>query len=258
MTTLSAPRLHVTGPKSAPCLVFGNALGSAVDLWASQERAMAAELRVVTFDYPGHGGADDASYRSLADLARALLVALDAERIMQFCFCGISMGGAVGIELAHIASQRLRGLLLCNTAARFGTVDLWDGRIAKAQQDGMESLADAAVARWLTPELADAAPATAAKLRTMFSSTSVHGYTQACRAIRDFDARALLAGIDTPTLVIAGAFDIATPPVQAMELHRGIRDSHCIELPAAHLSNICCPDDFTAAVQQFIHTTLQH
>lgn len=245
-------RLQISGHRSGPCLVLGNALGTDVRIWAAQERELSPHLCIVRFELPGHGGADEFAYRSIAGLAGALLTALDHEGISRFAYAGLSMGGALGLELARLAPERLRAMALSNTAAAFGPSEFWEGRIAQAQTRGVASLARAAVSRWLTPAFTQSDPETATLLQDMFSSTSLTGYVQACRAIRDFDAREWLSSIGVPTLIVAGADDEATPPVRSEELHRAILNSSYLRLPAAHLANIDCPTAFTAAVAQFL------
>ena len=250
------PRLSFDGPDGAPCLVLGHALGAGAGLWDDQVRALGAGIRIVRFNAPGHGGAPDAHCPGLPALAQALLLALDAARVDHFFYGGVAMGGALGLALARLAPQRLRGLVLSNTASQFGPAALWNQRIAQAEAEGLQALADAALSRWVTPEQADAEPATGKRLLAMFRATSRQGHVQACQAVRDFDARPDLGAITVPTLVIAGRHDLATTPAQALELHHAIAGSRHLELPAAHLANIGCPDRFNAALAGFVATTL--
>ena len=81
---------------------------------------------------------------------------------------------------------------------------------------------------------------------------SSEGYAAACVAIRDMDFRAQLAKIDTPTLVIGGKDDPATPPPHSELLAGSIATAELVWLDAAHLSNLERSDDFTAAVAAFL------
>jgi 3-oxoadipate enol-lactonase len=58
----------------------------------------------------------------------------------------------------------------------------------------------------------------------------------------------------TPTLIIAGAHDIATPAADGRFLADRIKDSAYVELDAAHLSNIEAAPAFTAALLAFLDT----
>jgi len=80
----------------------------------------------------------------------------------------------------------------------------------------------------------------------------VAGYVGCCEALRDMDQRAELARIAAPTLVIAGTFDPAPTPAAAREWAATIPHARCIELPAAHLSNIGAAGEFNQQVLTFL------
>jgi 3-oxoadipate enol-lactonase len=58
--------------------------------------------------------------------------------------------------------------------------------------------------------------------------------------------------IACPTLLVAGSEDRVTPREDAARLAERIPDARMIVLPAAHLANVEAPDDFTAAVVDFL------
>jgi len=66
------------------------------------------------------------------------------------------------------------------------------------------------------------------------------------------DQRETVSQIKTPTLIIYGAQDPVTPPVDAEFLNDRIGGSVKLELNAAHLSNVEQPDAFTTAVSSFL------
>ena len=66
------------------------------------------------------------------------------------------------------------------------------------------------------------------------------------------DHRAVLPKIAAPTLVIAGAHDVATTPATAREFVRDrVPGAKLIVLDAAHISNIEQADKYTAAALEF-------
>jgi 3-oxoadipate enol-lactonase len=80
------------------------------------------------------------------------------------------------------------------------------------------------------------------------------GYVATCAAIRDMDMTPQLHLIHTPSLILAGAQDAATPPSGSRLLVEGITNSQYIELPTAHMSSIERTDDFSKAVLSFLRT----
>lgn len=252
--------LHHAGTTRAPVLVLGNSLGTDRRLWAATVAALGADFHIVCFDAPGHGGQAEFAHMgqdaTLGDLGTALLDALDAAGIGTFRYCGVSMGAAIGIELALAAPHRLEALVLANTAARFApnaeARQFWEARIDKARAAGTAAIAEATVARWLTPAHAGRQPALHRSLVEMFGATTVAGYAACASAVMRFDRTAALAAIDVPTLVIAGTEDLATPPALGQALHRAISGSRYLELPVAHLAPLGAPEAFHTAVRAFL------
>ncbi|WP_213454133.1 alpha/beta fold hydrolase [Rhizomonospora bruguierae] len=102
---------------------------------------------------------------------------------------------------------------------------------------GTGAVADAVVARWLTPAYAAAHPERVAALRAMVAATPTEGYAAACSAIEVMDQRPDLPRIAAPTLVLAGADDPATPPPHAELIARAIPGARLAILDhAAHLA----------------------
>lgn len=242
----------VAGEPGAPVLVLANSLGTNRRLWSEQLCDWAGDHRIICFDYPGHGSPvwrETPSVRAIAARLAQLLDHLDVER---YAFCGLSMGGAVGMELAALHGDRMQRLVLSNTAASFGDPAFWTARAQTAVDAGVAALADATLARWFTPGFAADHPSVVAFYRAMLCATEPSGYRWCCNAVRDFDFRDRLAAIRQPTLVIGGAHDAATPPALGRELAAAIAGADYIELDAAHLGNAGAAPAFTAAVRAFL------
>ncbi|GGC69607.1 hypothetical protein GCM10011396_15780 [Undibacterium terreum] len=188
----------------------------------------------------------------MRQFAERLALLLDALGIESYRYCGLSMGGALGMELALLHPARMQKLVLSNTAAQFGAADFWNRRSATAMEQGMTALADATIARWFTAEAALAYPLNLALARDMFLSTQADGYAQCCAAIRDFDFTARLPQIRVPTLVIAGTRDMACTAEQARVLADSIPGARYSELPVAHLGNLGAGAEFTSALFSFL------
>ena len=50
------------------------------------------------------------------------------------------MGGQTGMWLALNAPDRFHKLILCNTAAKIGTPEIWNPRIEAVRKGGMKSI----------------------------------------------------------------------------------------------------------------------
>jgi 3-oxoadipate enol-lactonase len=86
----------------------------------------------------------------------------------------------------------------------------------------------------------------------MLLATPVEGYLACCEALSTLDQRALLPGIKSPTLVIAGRHDMATPLAAGELIRSQIPRASLTILDAAHISNIEQSHAFTDAVVGFL------
>ncbi len=256
---LSDVRIHysLTGPDSAPVLVFSNSLGSNFSMWEPQVAALATKFRILRYDTRGHGQSSvTPGPYTIELLANDVLRLLDALRLDRVHFCGLSMGGQTGMWLGIHAAKRLHKLVLCNTGATIGTADSWKSRIDAVLARGTKDVSAAILSRWFTAPFAAQRPDVIAKAKGMIESTDALGYTANCAAVRDYDSRAELSSISVPTLVISGTHDLATPAADGRFLANRIPGARFLELPAAHLSNIECVEQFNSAILEFLPSGL--
>ncbi|MEV4318458.1 3-oxoadipate enol-lactonase [Actinocrispum sp. NPDC049592] len=236
----------VEGPQDAPALILSGSVGSSVEMWLPQREALSDEYRVISYDHRGHGKSPvpQGPY-SVEELAGDVLALLDRLNIEKAHFCGLSLGGAVGMWLGRYQPHRLDQLVLACTSASFGSPEAWAERIELARKEGMEWIADFSLPRWLTKEFITENPETAERIRTMLAQTPAEGYTSACAALGAWDFAKELPALPTPTLVIAGAEDPATPPDHAREIAACVPRSRVVVLDgAAHLANVERPVEF--------------
>jgi 3-oxoadipate enol-lactonase len=235
-----------------PVLMLCNSLGTDFSMWDAQAERLGRDFRILRYDTRGQGQSSVTADSTIAQLGRDVVDLLDTLKLERVHFCGLSMGGMIGIWLGVNAPQRLHRLTLCNTAARIGSAEMWNARIATVRKDGMKPVAAAVMERWFTAEFRAAFPERVAKAQAMLETAPPVGYAACCAAIRDMDQRDTVSQIKTPTLIIYGAQDRVTPPGDAEFLHERIQGSVKVELNAAHLSNVEQPDAFTDAVSSFL------
>jgi 3-oxoadipate enol-lactonase len=238
------------GQESKAALVLANSLGTTWELWDAQLPSLAQEFRVVRFDHPGHGRSPipDApiTVESLADGVVELLDALELERVS---FCGLSLGGMVGMALALRAPERVERLVLCCTAARLGPADGWYERARVVRASGTSAIAEAVVGRWFTASFRAESAETVARFRAMLEAIPAEGYAACCEAIAVWDARSDVSGIRVPTLAIFAEDDVATPPEDGAELAAAIPGAELTVLSrCSHLANVEQPAHFTRAL----------
>jgi 3-oxoadipate enol-lactonase len=151
----------------------------------------------------------------------------------------------VGMWLAANAPERVDRLALCCTAATVNG-EVYLARAAKVRAGGTGAVVDEVVDRWFTPAFRRAAPETVRRAVAMLLATPDEGYAGCCEALAAMDLRAALPAITTPTLVIAGDVDPATPPTQAKAIVAGIGNARLeVVAGAAHLANVEQPEQVT-------------
>jgi 3-oxoadipate enol-lactonase len=186
-------------------------------------------------------------------LGRDALALLDALAIARAHLCGLSLGGMVALWVAIHHPERVERAVFANTAARIGMPTLWAERILAVHEGKMGAVRDAVVSRFLSAPFRARHPEVTCWIGDMLTATSPQGYIAACAAPRDADLRAVVAGIQAPSYVVAGRLDEATPLAQAKELQALITGSGLLILDeAAHLSNVEQAAMFNASVVAFL------
>jgi 3-oxoadipate enol-lactonase len=213
---------RLSGAAQGAPLVLVNSLGTNLHIWDDVVASLSAEFRILCYDMRGHGLSDaPPGPYSIDDHVGDLLGLATHCGFDTFDYCGISIGGMIGIRIAAHHSHRLRRVMLCDTGATIGNAAMWNERITQVEQGGMAAVADAIMARWVAPDFAARHPERYAGWRNMVERCPPAGYAACCASIRDADLTADLARIAAPTMVVVGEHDIPTPP----DVARGLADA---------------------------------
>lgn len=256
VVTVDNTRLNyqIEGNQNGPVLIFSNSLGTDIGMWSPQVPEFLPHFRVLRYDTRGLGASDaSAGDYTMEQLGHDAVALADALQIPKFAFAGLSLGGMIGQWLGANAADRLTALVLANTSPYAAPKSNWDDRRRAVLEHGMAAIVDMAMGRFFSAEtLAKDDPLVIA-IRATFLATNPVGYAGCCSAIRDMDQRPLLPRISVPTLVIAGDRDVSTPWAGHGDiLARQIPGAKSVHLPTAHLSNIEQPQEFNAAVLNFL------
>ncbi|TWI58322.1 3-oxoadipate enol-lactonase [Pseudomonas duriflava] len=247
---------RLDGREDAPVLVLSNSLGTDLHMWDDQIPAFTEHFRVLRYDTRGHGSSSvTPGPYTIEQLGKDVIALLDALNIQKAYFCGLSMGGLIGQWLAVNTGDRIRRVVLCNTAAKIGNDDVWNTRIdtvLKGGQKAMLDLRDASIARWFTTDFAEAESIKVKRITDMLANTSPEGYAANCAAVRDGDFRDQLTSVTIPVLIVAGTHDAVTTPEHGRFMQEHIAGAEYAEFSAAHLSNVQAGDVFTQRVLAFL------
>jgi 3-oxoadipate enol-lactonase len=252
---MSVPLAHrVDGPPSAPAVFLSPSLGTTWEMWDALTEALVPAHRVVRYDTRGHGRSPvPPGPSTVADLAADVVALADSLGIERFGFVGLSLGGAIGQQLALTTPTRLTAAVLCCTVPSFGDPATWTERAAQVRGSGMSVLAEATRGRWFTDGFRAAHPEVVEEHVAMLTGTDPEGYASCCEALAGFDVWDRLAEITVPTRVVAGADDAVAPPATCAQMASAIPGADLVVIDdASHIASAAQPAAFHAAVVEHL------
>lgn len=250
-----------TGGAGEPIL-FSHGLLWNTALFAPQVAALKGRYRCIAYDHRGQGRSADVEGSEigmdlLTEDAVALIAALGLEKVH---FCGLSMGGFIGMRLAARFAHLVRSLILCETSAD-----------AEPAQNIPKYAKLTFVARWLGLRFV-----VSQVMPILFGKTALTDASRAAdraawrkqlagnrrsiwRAVNGVINRAALIDelprITAPTLVIVGDEDVATVPAKAERIAAAIPGARLVRIPkAGHSSTVEQPQAVNAAMLDFLAT----
>lgn len=245
------------GSADMPALVFANSLGTDFRIWNGVADRLAARCRIVLYDKRGHGlsEASPAPY-ALKDHVDDLSALLDHLGVQRTVIVGLSVGGMIAQGLAALDPGRVAALVLCDTAHRIGTTEMWNARIDAVKGKGLASIADAVLERWFTPAYRAPGNADFAGYKAMLVRTDPTGYVGTCAALRDADLTESTRALRLPVLLMVGDQDGSTPPDLVRSTASLIQGSEFRVIEnAGHLPNIERPDAVADLIGTFLANT---
>ena len=246
----------IEGPDAAPVVILANPIGTTRAIWDAQARVLAEDFRLLRFELRGHGApgaqsdAPPGPY-SIAELGTDVLGLMGEYDLTAAAYCGISIGGMIGLWLAANAPERISSLVVCCAAITpMPSRQAWLDRAALVRSSGMAAISEMVPPRWFPPDFIAREPAAVAFVMDMLHGTDPEGYAGCGEAIAGVDLRPALGTIKAPTLVIAGTEDTAAPPWQGAMTATGITDSRLrVMRGASHLAPYQTPGPVTAAIR---------
>jgi 3-oxoadipate enol-lactonase len=248
------------GDSGAEAVVLVGGLGDDVSVWERQLPALhALGLRVIRPDNRGAGRSEcppgPYTSRQLAGDVKAIA---DALKLRDFHLVGDSMGGLIAQEYALAHGDDLRTLVLASTfAAARGVLAhklaLWHDLAALGDAGYALALRDG----WLTgfsPDYVEALGDDFEQLvgQAIEAAPPREGYLAQLQACLGHDARARLAGITVPTLVLPAEHDALIGEQCAWELVRAIPGCTNAVAPGGHAALWEHPDTFNALLVGFL------
>lgn len=235
-------------------------------MWNGQIEILARHgFRAIAPDLPGLGETkSSAEITTMEEMARCACALLDELKIEDVVVGGLSMGGYVAFEFAHLFPGRVRALVLAGTRAPADNEQEKAGReqqVVTMLRAGMTPISVATLPKLLAPRTLADKPSVVKRVREMITRSDPKGAAAALRGMaarRDYTND--LSKINVPTLIIVGREDPIRPVADSEFMHRGIPNSHLeIIEEAAHMTNMEQPEIFDDALLKLLKIdTLTH
>lgn len=257
---MTVPTIAITaphGPIGAPLLVLGPSLGTSTILWDAAATTLRKTHRVAAWDLPGHGSSPDARADfTVGEIALGVLDALSALGENSLKYAGVSLGGAVGLELMLAAPDRVTSAAIICSGAKIGTSEGWHERAATVRERGTASLVVASASRWFAPGSIERHPEITGRLLHSLRDADDESYALCAEALASYDVREKLRTISTPVLAMWGEHDSVTPEQNSTEIAAGVlHGQHRRVADASHLAPAEQPAVVASLLAEFFERT---
>ena len=229
---------------SLPSVLFLHGYPFDNSMWREQVEFLSARgYRCLAPDLRGMGeNKFGGEVASMQDMARDAAALMDELKIDRAVVCGLSMGGYVAFEFAHLFPEKVKALV--------GILQ----QVATMLRAGMVPISLATLPKLLAPKTLSDKPDVVKQVRKMIVNSDPQGAAAAQRGMaarRDYVSD--LPHITAPTLIIVGRDDPIRPVSDAEFMHDRIRNSRLEVIEdAAHLTNLEQPNVFNLAVLDFL------
>ena len=230
-------------------ILFIHGSGNNRSFWVNQLDALADCANTVAIDLPGHGESPGQGMDQVNDYAQVVEAFIEAIQAPMPVPCGLSLGGAIAIQILLNRKTKYRAGILINTGARLKVLPEIFNMIKSDYGAYTEASHKMAASPHTDPGRLQAIAAEAKKC----PADVVYKDFSACNA---FDVMGRLEEIAEPVLVLSAEDDLLTPPKYAQFLCKGIHGSKNVHIArAGHLSPVEQPDAVNQAIREFLEAT---
>tara|TARA_R100001369_G_scaffold39945_1_gene66046 strand:+ start:231 stop:1043 length:813 start_codon:yes stop_codon:yes gene_type:complete len=243
-----------------PVMVFAHGLLWNTRMYDKQVEYFKAGYRCIAFDFRGQGQSEiTKTGYDMETLTEDTLALLDALDIDQCHFLGLSMGGFVAQRIALKRPELLLSLTLLETSADPEdpkNVPQYRKLIKAIRWLGMKRVSQKVMPIMFGSSfLSDKSrKADRREWLSMLQSNRKGGVVKATTGVIERSATYdQLSDIKTPTLIIVGDEDVATPYTKAERMHFAIAGSKLVVIKGAgHTSTVEEPEQVNKAINKFL------
>jgi len=236
--------------RTRPTLVMLHGSGGSSVLWEHQLSGLAKDANTVALDFPGHGESVGPHLTSVEAVSDAVADFLEDQVGAPVVICGLSMGGAVALQLMLDHPEQVAAGVLMSTGARLRVAPAIFAGIANNYPAFVRGMPVGAASRH-TP---------APRLQSLLDAMLANGPAPCeadFRMCDRFDVMPRLAEIRQPVLVVSGEDDRLTPPKYGAYLEARLPHAERVLVArAGHLAPLEQPAVVNAAMARFLRQTV--
>jgi poly(3-hydroxyalkanoate) depolymerase len=248
------------GRKKQPPLLLFNGIGANWELAKPLLKAFTGTTAII-FDVPGVGGSPlpPRPYRpaALARLAAGLVAELGYTEID---VAGVSWGGGIAQQFAHLYPKLCRRLVLAATAAGVTMVPARPSVLKKMATP--RRYTDKNYMKEIAADIYGGAfrrdPSLIAQHAAAMSGAHSLGYLYQLLALAGWTSLPWLRSLPQPTLVLMGSDDPLVPPINGRILAGLIPNAELRMIDDGHLFMVTRPVETAALIEEFLADGIKH
>jgi pimeloyl-ACP methyl ester carboxylesterase len=226
--------------------MFIHGSGGSSALWENQVDALKTHVNTIAIDLPGHGKSTGPGLDRVEDYSAAVADFIETAGIPVPIPCGLSIGGAIVLQLILEHKARYKAAILVNTGARLRVMPAILETIKKDYERYLSTIPAFAASEKTDPRKLSSLMADMAKC----NPETAFGDFKACDR---FDVIDKLSAIIAPVLILTAEDDKLTPPKFGVYMKEHIRNASMANIKdAGHLSPLEQPEAFNRAVTDFL------
>ncbi len=237
--------------ETRPTVIFIHGSGGSHILWTAQVRDLADQFNTIAIDLPGHGASDGLSANRIDDYAGQVDSFVQSIGVEQPIVCGLSIGGAIVLQLLLTQADRYKAGIIVNSGARLRVLPVIFDSIEKDYAGYVNSLYSFGASPKTPRE----------KLKPMIDDmnqcppqVAVDDFT----ACDGFDVIDQVPQITVPVLILTASDDQLTPVKYGTFLNEKIKTSTLHQIDdAGHLSPMEQPEAVSMAIREFVGSLMR-
>ena len=215
-----------------PTVVFVHGVGLDATMWDDVVAQMRDDFICIAVDMAGHGARAYPAADALSGYVDALEQSIAVHTDAPIHLVGFSMGAMVAAAYALKRPDQVSRLVMMNAiyqrdaAAREAVLR----RLEAVKDDGLNAVADTAIARWFSEAFMKNNPDVIHKIRERLITNHLDSYQSAYRvfATADEDLAPRLTGITCPVLAVTADGDGNSTPAMSQDIADGVYDGRVV------------------------------